>query len=767
MPNIDAIWSNFLIAVFAGVIFSIILYPGAGQRKRHLCLVVLAVAGAAAAGLSHFHLAPLIMAALLFGLADIAIVLGWRRTGHSRLSKIREALSGIAMLGITSLVLFAIHTYIRIHTDPSERFLVREQIWERPNDPWPRGTGHVPLSIPGAAAMDKAYMEPGGSFSPAVGSFGLSVWVRDKAGRLIATSDSIPLRETFHSYSMDAQGRVSATARTTYYTMTWLVGTPGTSGFHLTNLHPGKQTLELTVRSVGPAGAPVRQIRRSGDTLEIGDDWRLELSPGTRMVAMGSEQDRNWLSTTSANPTTAISADGWAFARIIEPGAQWTGQIARKHSTGERLAMMVPSQRPRITVPDEDFRNSLDAQTTTLLISLVGQQTRPGEPVNYPLAWQRDASYVLVALARAGQTEIARKLAIDFARTDFFGGFGAEADAPGLSLWALGEVSVASDDEAFTRAIWPDVVRKVALIEKLRRTQVEVRADYRGPVVPERAHNPDLSLVAEPARGGLINGRMDWQRPIFFINAMSFAGLNAAADIAEKLGHQSEAALWRTEAVSLRNAWIAAYSDPKNREDVANVRTAISGLWPADIAPAKAYETLLDQRWKDQRQADGTLRDSPAWTYFTVAEAHQWLRLGRAERVWPTIHQLWASQPIPGLFTLWEGKEEVNTFGLWQKQRGWIKPPNVTPHYWSAAEMLLLQLEMLAYADRSGVVIGSGIPAAWLAKPFTVERVQTGAGPVSYSWDGQRLTVHLPMSLVHRPVKLGQAFPAGTSILLR
>ena len=67
--------------------------------------------------------------------------------------------------------------------NPSGRQRVLDEMMRRPEDPWPRGSGHVILAIPGSREIDKGYYEPGGSFSPAVGSFGISFWVLDGKDR--------------------------------------------------------------------------------------------------------------------------------------------------------------------------------------------------------------------------------------------------------------------------------------------------------------------------------------------------------------------------------------------------------------------------------------------------------------------------------------------------------------------------------------------------------------------------------------------------------
>ncbi len=195
--------------------------------------------------------------------------------------------------------------------------------------------------------------------------------------------------------------------------------------------------------------------------------------------------------------------------------------------------------------------------------------------------------------------------------------------------------------------------------------------------------------------------------------------------------------------------------------DLGNERTAIFGLWPSDVADPALYRDLLAARWPV------LTRPQPhEWTYFTIAEAHQWLRLGAPDRAWQVMRAFWAHQPAPGLYALWEGGGEGNSFGLWPNIRGWAKPPHVTPHYWSAAEMALLQLEMLAYADDEGLMIGAGIPAGWLDKPLKVDAIGTGRGAVSFAWDGEALHLRRAPALRGLKVRLGPAFPAGTKILM-
>lgn len=681
----------------------------------------------------------------------------------------------------------------------SERALVLREMRARPGDFWPRGTGHAPLSTIGLPARAKAYLEPGGSFSPAVGSFGVAIWVRGGDGRVIATSDTIALAATRHRYRMDDPAAPAIAATTPYYTAAWSARADGRRALHLVNRTPARATIEVVVRSVGPAGAPVRHLAVADGALLVGDRWRIALPGGARTIALGDEHAPGWKD--ARNDRREVrSASGWAYARIAAGPETLDLVIDPLGVAPSPPPVPPPPTVARVETPDADFDASVEAQRATLTIGLVGNQTRPGEPVNYPLAWQRDGAYVVVALARTGDIDLARRLAVDFARHDFFGGFGAEADAPGLALWVLAEVAAAGGDADFARGVWPDVVRKAAWIRQLSTATADVHAKFTGPVVPKVRGRSNLDLLANPARAGLIDGRMDLQRPIFFVNATAYLGLRDAARIAALLGHEAEAKAWAADARQLQTAWRDAFdrassgtdrhdatagggpiawarrlwnrvtnqrepAKPITASDVLNPRTAISGLWPTDVAAAEGYRHLIDSRWS-ALSGGVAAREPPPWTYFTVAEAHQWLRLDRPDRVWPVLRALWARQPIPGLFTLWEGTGEENSFGAWNAVRGWVAPPNVTPHYWSAAEVLLLQLEMMAYVDDEGLVLGAGVPAAWLDRPFRATAIGTGHGAVSYAWDGRTIRLRLPDGLRGRPLRLGPNFPAGTTVVL-
>jgi len=654
------------------------------------------------------------------------------------------------------------------HVRPAanERVAVLRQMAVRPAGPWPRGTGHALLAFPGSADADKSYFEPGGSFSPTFGSFGVSFWVLDAAGRLKATSDDLPLEEVRQKFEW-ARGRSlpGVRTRTPHYEALWTLDRPGAWTLRLAQT-PGETKTVVMVRSVGPAGGPLHSARWDGRRLLLNDRWALHPAPAPAHVSVGDELIDAWPPPAISTTTAWVDSGkgGWGYARLDPAGATLTLALEDLAlSSAAPLALESAAAPLRLDLPEE-FADSLRAQVAHLMMGLAGGQTRPGDPINYPLAWLRDGAYTVAALAAAGRLETAKALVIPFAEEDFFGGFGPEADAPGLALWAMEQVARRADDRALDRRLWPHAVRKAELILSMSRSTEPLRGPVAGPIVPAYRDHPELSLVCEPAREGLIVGRMDWQRPLLFVNATAYRGLMDAAALAGRLGRGEEAARWRAASAALRDDWRAA-AGPSS-EEWQNGRSYVNALWPSGVADKDIFFQKLENRWNESHDADGRPRGKPLWTYFTLAEAHQWLFSDRPEKAWAVLRWFWEHQASPGLYTWWEGRGEENTFHLWEKARGWVRPPHVTPHYWTASQMLLLQLGALAAVDPAAeepaLLIGAGVPAEWLARPLSVEGIATEAGVVDWRWRDGRMTVVVRGG---RPrVRLGASFPPGAPL---
>ncbi|MGH8613132.1 MAG: hypothetical protein ACREYF_14225 [Gammaproteobacteria bacterium] len=651
---------------------------------------------------------------------------------------------------------------------------VKNQMYLRPHDPWPRSQGHAVIAPPGSRTNEKSYHEPGGSFSPRVGSFGVSVLAWDGKGRLLASSDNISVAEIEQSFQWQGKGHgdlPSISTQTPYYRTRWSL--PDAGRWSL-GLEPGQRPVEelsLMIRSVGPAGGPICALEWEGNRLVVNHRWLLTLDPAPAAVCLGEETRPEWLG--ACSPKHAwVSEDGWAYAHLkLARAPRFQLHIADPSAAQTSRGRYATRSSLTLSLPEPRFQEALDAQVAHLMMSLVGGETRSSDPVNTPIAWQRTGAYIITALARAGRMDVARDLSRYLAEHDFYGGFGAEADAPGLGIWALKEVASLQQDPEFVAWLWPHVSRKAALIEEMRSTKGPMIRKGTTPIVP-RARYRDSELVVEPARDGLIMGRMDYQRPVLYVNAVSYRGLQDAAWFAERMEQGADAERWHRQAESLRVAW-ERYFGARGIEET-NDRTYISALWPTGVADRSKdlLRRALDNRWRKRRDERGGYRGQrPLWTYFEIAEAHQRLYLSQVDPLWSTLGWFWDNQSSRGLYTWWEGDDEGNTFFGWHAVRGWVKPPYVTPHYWTNAEMLLLQLEMLAYwqdaTNRPILVIGAGIPREWLGEDMRVAGLSTPFGTLDWIWTGERLVATIHGALADIDLRLGAAFPSDSQLELR
>lgn len=670
----------------------------------------------------------------------------------------------------------------QLNASPNQREQVERAMAARPGDFWPRGKGHVVLGMAGSALAAKAYHEPGAAFSPAPGSFGVSVWVLDAEGKVVATSDTLPMAQIGQRFEFSAESATPAVhTETPYFTALWTHGAAG-SELILTpvQIEPPLQ-LRLMLRSVGPAGGPLHSATSRDGGLLLNGFWRVDAKDAQGEAAtwrIGREEV--WgLAPLHAMAVAASSTSGWLYAALPLQAVSAT----RVTITPAKLPTASPlfSKQPlawKPLVPDARFTAAAHAQQAHLLMGLTEGQTRPGEPVNYSFPWMRDAAYMLVALTRSGQLEVARSLAPELAERDFLGGFGAEADGPGLALWALGELSAVLADPAFDAWLWPHAQRKLRWIESCLEATGPVMAHSQNDIDAALPMGAPLYRLCEPAWQGLMIGRMDNHYPVLFVNATAHAGLRQAAALARRLGYGAAAAAHTERAGKVQRAWQRQVIQPspppfehatslagrvfiklrmmvsaQARRDLViahnwrasnrNERSYAAAQWPAwtlgdDAETKRLYRAALAQRWSQLRDAEGGYKERPLWTYFDFAEAHQWLLLGESERAWQTLEWFFANQSSPGLFSWWEGNGEENTSRLWATLRGWVKPDSVTPHYWSAAEALALQLDMLTYVDESKpsrpIVIGAGVPADWLRQPVDSGIIHTSYGPVRWQW---------------------------------
>ena len=634
---------------------------------------------------------------------------------------------------------------------------------EHPTRPWPRSVGHIPLAVPGSSEADHAYHEPGGDFSPQAPSFGISLWLCDTNLHPVVNSQTLPLNEIQQTFAPSAHPSIPAIdTRTPYYDATW--SRLDATRWELRFKNHSPYIPAILIRSIGPAGGPVTALSWNGDQVTVNHRWTVTVTPGPASVALGDETGTDWTSP-SGSVTSWNGASGWGYARLILPVKETKeDQEYRLVLTDLRVSLDMyrwyrnASERVKVDFPDRRFQASLDAQVHHLMMGLIGGETRPGDPTFFYRAWQRQGAYITAALGRAGDSNVSRVLSKFISTHDYAGGAGSEADAPGLAIWALTESASYISDPDHDRWLWPHILRKTQLIEAMLTADSPIQETFAVPSPYDLRYGQQAraSLLAQPAQDGLIVGRVGNEWPSLYVNAASYRGLIAAAEFASRLGKRRDAARWRNQANGLSASWHRRPSDNLHRPVATAVQRQSSPDHLPDNSLAQPLPTYSPTP-EDQRTAT------------TLTHAHRLLRSGQSDELWRVLDRLWNRQASPGLYT-WNTPRPISMdiADGWQYIRGWHNKMVVSPDYETAALLLLLQQDMLAYVDDQTaspvLVIGAGIPKPWVTQPLAVSGVAIPGGSIDWRWDGQRMRVTFHGR--SQRIRLGAAFPKSATIFL-
>lgn len=256
--------------------------------------------------------------------------------------------------------------------------------------------------------------------------------------------------------------------------------------------------------------------------------------------------------------------------------------------------------------------------------------------------------------------------------------------------------------------------------------------------------NPDSDLMCLPADDGLIMGRMDGHFPIMWINAFAYLELRRAALCATALGLDGSR---YTQAADELQATLKRRTPELFGK---NDRDPNSAFWPTGWASRddENIQRGFENYWNTVRCPEGQYTREVMWTYFEAGQAHNYLLLGQPKRAWTTIEYFLREHIAPGLYTYSESNGDENSSLQWQRTRGWDHISYVTPHAWTAAELFLLLRDCLAREEGDSLIIGSGIPKAWLNSAFEVKELPTYFGKLSFKYEPTLKTVEVQIDTV-------------------
>lgn len=649
----------------------------------------------------------------------------------------------------------------------------------------PRSDRRVFLGEPGAPEATKTTVEPGNSFSPGMGTFGITWWLRFPATGLFFAPETAPLERLHWRYEHPGVPPLHCEVEVGGLAVRHSLCQDGSARdrseavcgrLRLTNT--GERVVDvqlfLALRSLGPAGGPI-------DDLCVGEDdcsfWRARL----RVPLLGVDRRPTAIGCGVGDPSPLAlmgevpaprqveDAAGWCFGLMrfevsLAPGASWQVHFDCPLQTRGPLQAVLPgtaSLRPaqyaarasavqaewsrqlghlEIAVPDPRFGAAFFAGLHHMLTTMVGDQARIA-PLAYPLPWLRDSVYIIRCLDLAGLHATARAATEICTRHDFFGGFGPEGDAPGQGIWALVQHYRITRDRAWLERIYPAIRRKCEWLFRMRRATEPMQVVGDTPVLAFVHAERTAGVICVAAQDGLIQGVMDHgvDHAVGWVNHWALCGLREAAHAAQELGFIADACAYAAEATVL---WTAlhrlAFTHPAFFQAE---RTVASLLWPTRAWEEDPTTALAGfNAWWERRhgRSDG-YQPEPYWLYFEFAQAHQALILGQRERAWRIIEHRLAYPDLPGLYGWREGGEGVGTRNavcggtLLPLLRGCQRFESVTPHGWAQAEMWLLQRAVLVEEWRDGLLFFAGVPAHWIAPGALIafRRFPTHYGTVS------------------------------------
>lgn len=613
-----------------------------------------------------------------------------------------------------------------------------------------RGRFHIFLGDPLSDGCDKTTVEPGNVFSPGVWTCGVSVWV-ESGGKWVGP-EMLKDEEIEWSFVERAGGGPESVARyragvVAVESRLGHLGSEGSEGVDFCAVtFDGEARAAIVVKDVGPAGGKITKMAwdAAARTLMIN---------GTIKVMVEGDVARCEIAAADAafdSPAAAIEVRGVGvrfkvvhgfadrtYAERIPLVGMHAGKSVEKglSHAGEAWKKALPA---RVYGPDERVGLAWERCGYHILAAMEGGMARIGA-VNYPVFWMRDGVIVLRALDLMGRHDLARRGCEYLAPHHFSGGFGAESDAPGEGIWALVNHGLITRDAAWLERVFGQVEERVRWIERLRTAEKPLRALTENRI-PFYWRTPGSSVLCLAAKEGLIQGRMDWHSPDFFINCWNAGGMRMAALGAEKVGRGELATAWRAEAEKydelIATKLLPGYGNDRDPVIVPYPSGALSGY------RAAVKDKLAGWMRGHRLSAEGARVPERLWTYFEAAQAHNAFLLGLREEAWKCLEGLLGrttgSWDVGAYMEGEAGGNEFLPFANGEGRRGWLDEKGAMagnmPHNWTGAEMINALRDVFVREEGDELVLGSGVPAGWVkaGAKFGVRRMPTALGEVSY-----------------------------------
>lgn len=441
---------------------------------------------------------------------------------------------------------------------------------------------------------------------------------------------------------------------------------------------------------------------------------------------------------------SAVAPDEASAERLLaEAREAWGREL-------DRFTLRLPA-----AMHGEEIARTLKSQLAYILINRDGPSIQPGSR-SYDRSWIRDGSLTSAALLKLGHAREVREFAEWYAPHQRANGYvpccvslrGAdpvpEHDSHGQLVFLVAEYHRQTGDAAFLARMWPYVERAASFIDTLR--QQRRTAEYRTPekraffgLVPESISHEGYS--AKPMHS-------------YWDDAFALKGLEDAVYVASTLGREADRARFAAVRDELRADLLASIDATmaNHRLDVLPASVELGDFDPTsatvflspgslqDALPRAALERSFD-RW--YRESVRARLDGAAWDGYTP---YEWRSVGTLVRLG------WKARAHEAI-DLFFGHRRPAAWNHWAEVvfRDPASPRFIgdMPHTWVGSDFIRSALDLLAYerASDSSLVVGAGVPEAWVASEpgVVLEGLRTHFGPLALRMRAAGTTVRVSL----------------------
>lgn len=517
-----------------------------------------------------------------------------------------------------------------------------EFLKKRYTEKWvlPANKTHILLGTPGLFDWHKTFVEPDGSFSPGVGTFGITSWLYDrKTSKFYAPEEfllnnlSFSLAEGFLPVGC-SEWKAGACRVAIRVFVGWQNDNQRevTDYAEISVINEGKKSAEaylyLAIRSLGPAGGPVNTINYDTDKRIViingKPSVQFDISPesfGTTSFTPEEDDISVWArrgeiprSSTAEDSTQLGLLSGAArFAVKLAPGEKRTfglqaavgdSPLAGNFNSGKvqrEMKRVMDWWRPLLTkmqlsITEPFSQDAFYASIGYLLNLSVENEVRVAN-ISYPKPFLRDGVFIINAIDKAGLHDRAREFIdylINHLWTSAASQYGPEADEPGALAWVIMDHYRLTRDVDWLRSVYPVLKRCASLIEFLWEAedgQTREESGVRFVVKDNKIlASMETELCGIPLKfnviyakreDDVIYGRLDLKLQTEWVVPWHITALRGAWEAAEALGHVEDAQHFKTKYESYHDAYVRLTT-----KHPMNLRATMC-IWPCRVLDPK------------------------------------------------------------------------------------------------------------------------------------------------------------------------------------